>query len=74
MNYKEKLANVLFAAAMATPEDLERLYNVTVMMVPDASAGKQQIDRAELCSYLPYLNENDTELLATSARMCRTNR
>lgn len=74
MNYNEKLANVLFAAAMATPEDLERLYNVTVMMVPDASAGKQQIDRADLCSYLPYLNENDTELLATSARMCRTNR
>lgn len=71
MNYKEKLANVLFAAAMASPEDLERLHNMTVMMVPDASAGKQQTDRADLCTYIPYLDANDTELLATSARMCQ---
>lgn len=71
MNYNEKLASVLFATAMATPEDLDRLSNMTMMMIPDPSASKQQIDRADLCSYIPYLDANVTELITTSARMCR---
>lgn len=74
MNYEEKLAKVLSAVVMATPEDLDRLSNMTTMMAPDTSAQKIQTDRADLCSYIPFLDENDTELLATSARMCRKNR
>ena len=70
MDYNEKLANVLFAAAMATPADLDRLHNMTIMMTPDPAASKQQIDRADLCTFIPYLDANDTELIATSARMC----
>lgn len=71
MDYNKKLADVLFAAAMATKEDLEKLHKMTLTMIPDISAGKQQIDRADLCYCIPFLDENDTELLATSARMSR---
>lgn len=71
MNYNEKLANVLRAVAMATPEDLDKLHSMTMTMVPDSAAGKHQIDRADLCTYIPFLDENDTELITISARMCQ---
>jgi len=74
MDYNKKLADVLFAVAMATKEDLETLHKMTLTMVPDVSAGKQQIDRADLCTCIPFLDENDTELLTTSARTLRTNK
>lgn len=74
MNYNEKLSAVLYAAAMATEEDLDKLHAMTSKMVPDASAGKVQKNRADLCSYLPYIDENDTELLVSSARTLRTNK
>ena len=73
MDYNEKLANVLKSVVMATPEDLDKLHQMTFTMVPDSSAGKQQIDRADLCSYIPFLAENDPELLTSSARMSRRN-
>lgn len=74
MEYNEKLANVLRAAVMATPKDLDELYIKTMTMVPDSSAGNMQINRADLCAYIPFLDENDTELLTTSARTLRTNK
>ena len=74
MHYNEKLSEVLYASAMATESDLDKLHAMTCKMVPDASAGKHRKDRADLCSYLPYIDENDTELLTTSARTLRTNK
>ena len=72
--FKERFIHLypkLFAVAMASKDDLDQLHKMTLTMIPDASAGKQQLDRANLCSYIPYLDENDTELLATSARSCQ---
>ena len=71
MNYSEKLADVLFTAAMATEEDLEHLHKMTLSIVPDVSVGKQQADRADLCRGSPDLDANDTELLVASARTMR---
>lgn len=68
MSYNEKLARVLRAAVMATPEDLEKLHEMTSAMVPDSTVEKIQSDRADLCACIPFMDENDTELLTTSAR------
>ena len=70
MSYREKLSYVLKAAALVSPEDLEQLYNLASSMDNIEPAEKIQKDRAALCSYVPYLDENDTELLTMSARMC----
>ena len=68
MSYNEKLARVLRAAVMATPEDLDKLHDMASVMVPDGTVEKIRSDRADLCTYIPFMDENDTELLATSAR------
>lgn len=68
MNYNQKLEAVLSAATMATASDLDRLYNVATTIGANTEASKKQKDMAALCSRLPYLDENDTELLASSAR------
>lgn len=70
MSYQEKLACVLETAALVSPEDLDQLYNMAVSMPHAESTEKIQKDRAAVCGYVPYLDENDTELLTMSARMC----